>query len=452
MRWIPGLLRGTRVHWRLAVVALAVFSVVGMSLAQTTIRWGMLRGGHTDPVLEYFIPKYEEETGVRVEVDVLPSGEFTDRMLIELVGQTGRYDIIYHSGGWFGLYYQYMADLTPYMEKYEWDIDRFVPKLVEAHMTHGTRPGEVIAIPHVPQNPLLAYRKDWLEHPEERAAFQAQYGRELSAPQTWEELYEVATFFTRPGGSTVAGQVVNQDVYGWETALRHPAATGRLMVPFTYSLGLKGFDEDFEPDIDSPILVEGAELLLNLIQDAAPPAAVNWDYLEGLEYMRQGRLFSTNLWIDVGSLEAPGAASAGNLGYQPLPRWAEGMDTRGYVGGGGLNVIAGPNEEEAFKFLKWLLDDQADEYARRTGFFIYTDQFEDQELLDSQPYFRDYLPAFLEGISVGFVRQGIPEYSAAMWNTAAEFLNEIMSGVAIEEAQENWVSRMRREFERAGYY
>jgi len=61
---------------------------------------------------------------------------------------------------------------------------------------------------------LLYYRKDLFENPEEKAAFQKKYNRELAPPTTWKEWLQTAEFFTRKQGDTLAGQKLDHPFYG----------------------------------------------------------------------------------------------------------------------------------------------------------------------------------------------------------------------------------------------
>ena len=126
------------------------------------------------------------------------------------------------------------------------------------------RPGEYISVPTMPQTAVLAYRKDFFNHSGEKADFRKQYGRALAPAKTWEELHEVAKFFTRKAGETVAGKVLEYPLYGYGDSMRYPAGAGRSFLIFFYSLGLDGFDENFIPDVDHPILVDASEFLLKV--------------------------------------------------------------------------------------------------------------------------------------------------------------------------------------------
>ncbi len=441
-----------------AVLAGALGFASAVSAQEVTLRWAMHPGSHTAPVLEHFAPQYEEQTGVRVVGEVLPPDQLRDRMQIEAIGGTGHYHIGYHSPGWFGGFADHVVDLTPFIEQYGFDVSAYPELIVESHMTSPIRPGEIIAIPHVPFAPLLIARKDFFEHPDEQAAFREEYGRDLEYPQTWQELYEVAQFFTREAGETVAGETLEQSLYGWSDSLRHPSGAARAYIVMLYSTGLQGFDEKFEPDLDHPILLESIELFKQMVEDTVPPAAVNWDFLEHLEYFREGRLATATMWPGgIDTVEDPAGAAAGKVHYQPLPMYEGNLAgyEQGvpYLGGGGLMVFDTPQAEEAFKFLQWLLEENAYEWAARTKAFSRHDHFEDPELQQLEPYYADFLPAFGQVLEAVFIRQGIPEYGSAMWQGTADFVTDVLSGdLTPEEAQQRWVEDMRREFERAGYY
>ncbi|MEX0584276.1 MAG: hypothetical protein WEB07_00825, partial [Natronospirillum sp.] len=159
-------------------VAVAALLGAGAAAAQDiTIRWALHPGEEADAVVNYFAPKYEEETGVRVIGEILPPDQLRDRMSIEAIGGTGRWDMGYHSPGWFGSFADHVVDLTAYIEEYGFDIDAYPELVQESHMRSGARPGEIIALPTTPAAPMLIGRQDFFEHPDEQAAFAEQYGR-----------------------------------------------------------------------------------------------------------------------------------------------------------------------------------------------------------------------------------------------------------------------------------
>ena len=433
-------------------------TMAGSAMAQdVTIRWALHPGAEADAVINYFAPKYEEETGVRVIGEILPPNQLRDQMSIEAIGGTGRWDLGYHSPGWFGSFVDHVVDLTPFIEATGFNIDAYPDLVVQSHMLSDARPGEIIAVPTTPAAPMLIVRRDWFEHPDEQAAFEAEFGRPLTVPETFTELREVAGFFTRAAGETLAGETLERSVYGWADALGSGAGITRSFIVVLYSTGVSGWDEDFTPDIDNPIVVEAAEYFVDLAQNTAPREAQNWGFLEGLEMFRDGRLATAVMWPQgVGTVEDEAGTAAGNTGYAPLPMWEDNIAgyTQGtpFLGGGGVFVFDTPNAEEAFKFLHWMLQENEVEWGIQSEQFSTAGHFESEELRNLRPYYPDFLPAYEQVLESVFIRQGIPEYGAVMWNGTTEFITDVFSGdLTPEQAQTRWVNEMTAAFRRAGY-
>ncbi|WP_333834472.1 ABC transporter substrate-binding protein [Rubrimonas sp.] len=429
----------------------------GHAQAQTTLRWALHPGSEADAVINYFAPKYEAETGVRVVGEILPPDQLRDRMAIEAIGGTGRWDLGYHSPGWFGTFQDHVIDLTPLLEKYGFDVSAYPDLVVESHMRSEARPGELIALPTSPAAPMLIARQDFFEHSDEQAAFRERFGRDLAIPATWAELREVAEFFTRPAGATVAGETLAQPLYGWADALGSGSGIARSYIVVLYSTGLKGWDENFEPDLGHPILVESANYFIDLSKTAAPREAQSWAFLEGLEFFRDGRLAMATMWPQgVATVEDPSGQAAGKVAYQPLPKWEgniagfeQGVP---FLGGGGVFVFDTPNADEAVKFLTWMLQENEVEWARQSNQFSRAAHFTNPELQQMQPYFDKFLPAYQQTLEAVFVRQGIPEYGSVMWQGTVDFITDTFSGdLTPEQAQTRWVDDMKRAFRRAGY-
>jgi ABC-type glycerol-3-phosphate transport system substrate-binding protein len=287
--------------------------------------------------------------------------------------------------------------------------------------------------------------------------FKAEFGRPLAPPATWEELYDIAAFFTRPAGATVAGETLDAPLFGYSASISTPGGMARAFLAIVYSLGLDGFDEDFNTDLDNPILLEGAEYWTRLIADTFPPQAESWNFLEHLEFFRSGRLATAELWPEgVLTVEDPDGQSAGKVGYATLPAWPGNLADlpigRSFVGGGGVLIFDTPNKEEAFKFLQWVYETNEVEFNMQTSMFARETQFNNEEILSSYDFYDTFLPVFSEQMSYGFPRQPIAEWGAVMYTPIGEFASDIFYGVLTpEQAQERLVNNMRTVFQDAGY-
>ncbi len=422
---------------------------------EVTLRIGEHPGPHIQAMEEYFIPRYEEETGIRIEMEVLPPDQVWQRFMLD--APEGGWDIGYHSPGWFGYFYEYVADLTPHMERHGFNpYEAYSQAVIDSHMTNEIlRPGEIIAIARNPQTPFYIYRTDWFEHPDEREAFEAEYGRELAPPETWEELYEIAVFFTRPAGDTVAGETLDENLYGYSASVSEPGGMARAFLAIVYSMGLDGFDDEFQTDLDDPILLEGVEYWTRLIQDTFPEDATTWDFLEHLDFFARGRLASAELWPE-GVLSAESGEAEGNIGYAPFPQWpgnqADLPIGRSFIGGGGVLVFDTPNQEHAYDFLHWMLVENAAEHNRRTAMFALEETFEDREVLAEHAFYDEFLPVFQEQMQYAFPRQPIAEWGEVMYTPVGQFAADVMYGVeSPEAAQQRLVDNMIEVFRQEGY-
>lgn len=450
--------RTFRTFRTILIAGVALLVALATSASAQTLRIAEHPGPHVEPLEEYFIPLYEEETGVDIVMEVLPPDQLWQRMQLEAQSGSNYYDIGYHSPGWFGYYWESVADLRPLMEEHGFDLDQYSQAVIDSHMVNEElRPGEIIAIARNPQTPIYAYRTDWFEHPDEQAAFQEEYGRELAPPDTWEELYEIAAFFTRDAGETVAGEALDEDLYGYSASINAPGGMARAFLAIVYSLGLEGWDEDYQSDLDHPILLEGVEYWTRLIEDTFPPQAETWDFLEHLSYMAEGRLATAELWPEgVLTIEGDDAETAGNIGYAVLPRWEGNLADlpigRSFIGGGGVLVFDTPNTEEAFRFLQWLFEEQGAEFNRRTAMFARNEHFEDPEILAEHDFYDEFLPVFQEQMEYAFPRQPIADWGAVMYTPVGEFASDVLHDVMTpEQAQQRLVENMQQVFEEAGY-
>lgn len=99
-----------------------------------------------------------------------------------------------------------------------------------------------------------------------------------------------------------------------------------------------------------------------------------------------------------------------------------------------------------------MLQENEIEWGIQSEQFSTVGHFESEELRNLRPYYPDFLPAYEQVLESVFIRQGIPEYGAVMWNGTTEFITDVFSGdLTPEQAQTRWVNEMTAAFRRAGY-
>ncbi len=249
--------------------------------------------------------EFEAATGAELEIVELPFAEHFPKLMNDLTSQTGQYDASIAGAWWLG-------DLVggdfilPYDEYYDdpsfpaWDDEEVLPGPRDLLSYGGKR--YMVANDHDGQ--VMYYRRDLLEDPKHRKAFQEEYGYELRPPQTWDEFGDVAEYFN--------GKDLNGDGQGDSGLTMHLKVGGQGMFHFMsfsapYVIGpenpsLYWFDpENMEPLIDSPGHVKALEKLVELTQ-YGPDAMMGWSLGESWDYFLAGKAALTFTWGDLGAL------------------------------------------------------------------------------------------------------------------------------------------------------
>src|ERR1700680_3378600 len=112
-------------------------------------------------VLAALAPKFTDETGAKLKVDILDYGSLLTKTTADFVGHTGGYDLITMDIVWSGQYAEsgYTVDLTDWMKRdaAELKLDDIYPTLLNALGHYGDKQ---VAFPFAGYANVLAYRKD----------------------------------------------------------------------------------------------------------------------------------------------------------------------------------------------------------------------------------------------------------------------------------------------------
>lgn len=317
------------------------------------------------------IPIYEQETGIKINLDSVPYYNLQQKAYAEVANQSSLYDVIGVDSSWMPNIASELTPLSKFMKdpnlsnpdqlqiydfitKVFLDTSVFQPEntskqppiMDKVDIDKITDAGfEIYGLP-IQSNVLnLAYREDLFTDPKEKEAFKAQYGRELEVPKTWEEFRKVAKFFTRP----------EQNLYG--TTLM--AGSGEWVFcdfkTFLYSFGGKLLDEQHHPIFNGPEGVAAVTFYNDLINKdkVTPPMTktASWDgaaesFSTGLTAMSMNY---TRQFLDpdvdgkAGYALIPGTEINGEIVHGPhLGTWQL-----------SINKYS-ENKEEAYRFIEWI--------------------------------------------------------------------------------------------------
>jgi multiple sugar transport system substrate-binding protein len=155
--------------------------------------------------------------------------------------------------------------------------------------------GETYALMADGDSHALHYRPSYFDNATLKKAYRSQFGRELGPPQTWDEYVETAAFLTK--------QLKGDNVYGtqWGT---EPAVSWAYWLNTAGSMGLRYFDEQMRPTINSDAGVKGLDILLRLAE-SSPPGMDNMSNQDTISNWTNGRVASSVWWQDLTQFDSP---------------------------------------------------------------------------------------------------------------------------------------------------
>ncbi|NUQ64959.1 MAG: extracellular solute-binding protein, partial [Pirellulales bacterium] len=217
--------------------------------------------------------EYEEETGIKVTVVQEPWGTYYNRVGAEWAAQGTAFDMVVGDSQWLGqaVTEGHYMDLTDFLVG-EGIAETVTPATLTYYGEYPTGSGKYYAYPTEGDANGWAYRKDLFENPDEMAAFEEKYGYPLAVPETWEQLRDIAEFFTRPDENLYGVGVYTQVDYDAITM-------GFENVMFSYGADWKDENNNVLGVVNSPEAVAALELYKELYS-FAPPGTNNSFFAE----------------------------------------------------------------------------------------------------------------------------------------------------------------------------
>jgi len=234
--------------------------------------------------------------GINIQIVGVPFTSVYQKLKTEFVSGTGAYDVVIFFPAYLGDFAGngYLQPLDQYFSIHDPKMDDVVSAY---RLLYCTYDGKTYTLPYDGDILNLYYLKSIFDNKGEQAAFKAKYGKDLTVPQTWNDLIQVAQFFTRSKGETLAGKTLDHDVYGFGLLGARGFAYAWWSNIFA-SLGGVYFNENLKPEINSQIGVEALNILMKLKQ-YAPPDTMSMGYEELKDAYLQGRLATMVQWSDV---------------------------------------------------------------------------------------------------------------------------------------------------------
>ena len=301
----------------------------------------MLENHASSVALKELLPEFEELTGIKVNLEILPYEEMPAKILMAFNMGSSDYDIVMNdslaTSGYVANDYIYALDEFAANEAINQfvNLDDYVPTYLNALK----RDGALYGLPVYGESTFLMYRKDLFE----------QFG--LSVPTTMEELIECAkTIYEGTNGEvagiTMRGQQGIHVLYTWSG--------------FLWGNGGRWFDENGKMDLASPEAIEAAQTYADLLNTYGPLGYANFGWQENRLLFQEGKAAMTiDATVNGAYCESPEESQiVGKVGYAAVPAF-EGAQQYG----GQHSLAVHPmflskfseNPEAAFLFMSWAM-------------------------------------------------------------------------------------------------
>jgi multiple sugar transport system substrate-binding protein len=329
------------------ILLVLIVALASLSFAQITelnIWWA-----EWDPAnfLQQVANDYETETGIKVNVVQEPWGSFFDRVAAEWAAKGGGFDMVVGDSQWIGqaVTEGHYMDMTDFLSSE--GIDKTVtPATLKYYGQYGDK---VYAYPTEGDANGWAYRKDLFENADNMAAFKEKYGYDLAVPTTWDQLRDIAEFFTRPDEGLYGVGIYTQVDYDAITM-------GFQNVFFSYGNDWKDESNNVLGVVNSDKAVAALEMYKQLY-GFAPPGSNNAFFAEMNDLFIQGKAaMIMNYFAFFPALANPDInPHATDTGYFSNPAGPDG-DRFAALGGQGISVnsyIADERKQASLAFVKW---------------------------------------------------------------------------------------------------
>lgn len=393
-------------------------SVVAQDVTELTIWWAQWAPAD---FLQQVGNDYEAATGIKVTVVQTPWGDFYNRVGTEWAAKGTSYDMIVGDSQWVGqgVTQGHYVDLTDFMVSN--GIDKTVtPATLQYYGEYPPGSGKYYAYPTEGDANGWAYRKDLFEDETNKADFEAAYGYALDVPQTWEQLRDIAEFFTGRQEGLYGVAVYTQDDYDAITM-------GFENIFFSY--GADWYDADYNVlgVVNSPEAVAALELYRELYQ-FAPPGTNDAFFQEMNDAFTNGQAaMIMNYFAFFPALDSDANPYRDVTGYFVMPA-GPGGERFAALGGQGISLnsyIDDARKQASLDFILWFAqEDTQRRWAELGGYTCNINVLESEEFLNQTPYNR----AFAETMT--FVKDfwNIPEFGQLLEPTQRYLSSYIVAG------------------------
>ncbi len=394
--------------------------------------------------------EYTDETGIEIEVIPLSYGaEWHNRIAAEFAAHGDGFDLAVWDSQSVAEFARegHIEMLNEYVENSSsLSFDDFDENALKRYGEYPEGSGKIWAIPINQDAVGMIYRKDLFNDPSEKSSFKRRYGYDLRVPATYDQLMDIAEFFTRP----------EQGLYGWGqfADIEYDLATSTSN-SYLWSYGGELWNyktKEILGYLDSPASVDGLTRYLKMF-DYMPPGGRQWGYLDINDQFRQGNLAMAFQWyVLFGALADPKeSAYAGRTGFANLPG-AIGRDNKFRrqfsMGGEGVGINSySKKKQKAWAFIEWfMLHEQQWKYSSKA-------QTARKDILNDPEWLKlnSYNQHFATALPYTNDYWHLPEYIKLLEILQQEVVNAVHGVKTAREALQDAAKRQEDVLQNAGY-
>ncbi|MBD3305160.1 extracellular solute-binding protein [candidate division KSB3 bacterium] len=433
------------------------------------LRLALISGFTECPPIYDALSAAAEELGAEVEISWYSNDELHDKLLIDFTGGNPVWDIVFvHSpsrGEWVesGL----IVPIGQWIEEHPDTVDHDLLALddyFDISINNYTYNGVWIGPPLFVTGVAMFYRTDLFNHPTEQENFNAQYGYDLQVPETYKQFRDIAEFFTRKKGETLAGETLEADFYGTAHSNK---PTGFLWFDFMNYLMAFGADNIYDPEtmtptFSSPESIAAGEYYVSLVP-FLPPGHMSMASGQSTSMFAEGSVAMIIEYFLRGmqmTIDPEKSKVSDKVEFTLLPS-VQGVEGREHAANHGGNVLAiyglSKNKEAAYKTIEL-------GFSKRIMKQVFLEKYapygwippRPSVLLD--PDVQQAAPILAEAVKKLMEPEGIayfdvpaqPEYFQAM-DIAATALSKALTGdVDVTSAFNDAQTELEEFFKRAG--
>lgn len=396
---------------------------------------------HYDAVMKV-LPKFTEETDIKVEVDQLQYLAMRQKQTLELTKPKGDYDlmtyVVFSKADYVPA--RQIEPLAPFFmnpkladPSYDPDdlITGYIQNIGIAGGKKGYLPGPTGALYGVPfgsETSVLGYRKDIFEK------------HNLKVPETYDELMELVCKIPElePGMGGLASR----------GASGHQLSHAFLL--HLAPLGGRFYDDEWNPIVNNEAGVQAGEALKKILE-CGPEGGTSFGFAEMKNAFLQGKaaMFLDSISV-AGEVDDPEKSKVvGKVGWALHP---EGVRRGSQTGGFGIAIPSNAqNKEAAFLLMQWLTSKRIDKLiALEGGSPSRFSTYMDPEVIAKYPH----STVFAEALKYADPdwRPIIPTWGEVNQELGTTLSKAMTGDMSVKEALDSVAERAKATQEKAGYY